>query len=471
MLIDFCNEGLVESIWCSVSESDGCSVKNLISLNYIEKQTGFRAERFIRPPVSIYIKFVEQISIDHVVLLSSNGAQVSSGIELFTGDTTLVDSFLCKAFLNNETGFIFHRFNKNNFKKSHENLLKQPFRTSRYVNVRYLKVNIIKTKNSTIPALKRIEVWGSLSNTCSEQIKNKILGIWLKIETPYSEPVSNKRRKTNVESQATDSNQSNVCEIIPEEFLDVITNELMEIPMVLPSGKIVDLKTLERYNAEQEKYGRSANDPFTGKIYTDISKPVYSSSLKLRIDEFLARNCDIEFLKHSSRTVGLPTGGAKVCRLVSKNTDSELYSNSSKLGSDYTTHIREDDTLTNGNQQPTFFNSTQNNSSASKEKSCSKLSISSFDSLKSDSLNESLKRFASKSTLKKHTDFERNSCSVCGTEDNLYRIPCKHHMCRSCITVELAKEGSKCLKCFTPFKSSDIVRTHSSTMTSSYRIT
>ncbi|XP_022200398.2 RING finger protein 37 [Nilaparvata lugens] len=466
MLIDFCNEGLVESIWCSVSESDGYCVKNLISLDSVKKQKGFLAERFIRPPVSICIKFVEHISINHVVLYSSNGSQTSSGVELFTGDTELIDKFLAKSYLNTENGFIFHRFNDKTLEVSHKNLFKSSFRSARYLNVRYLKVNIIKTRNTTVPTLRKIEVWGKLSNTCSDDIKNKISNVWLEIKKASEPLIRMKRKITNVESQPIhNDNSSNICEPIPDEFLDAITYELMEVPMVLPSGKIVDLKTLERYNSEQESYGRSANDPFTGKFYSEISKPVYSSSLKLRIDEFLSRNSSIDDLKHSSRTVGLPSGRAKVCRLVSKDTVNELSVESRILNSDCSTQT------SSQNRKQTFSNKPiQIDLNDSKDKSSSKFNISSFDSLKSDSLNASLKQFLSKSAVNNREDSERVCCSVCGTEENLYQIPCEHYMCRSCTTVRLADKESRCSKCSTPFKSSDIVKTHSSTISSNYRI-
>jgi len=42
----------------------------------------------------------------------------------------------------------------------------------------------------------------------------------------------------------------------PIDFLDALTHDRMEVPMVLPCGQIIDRKTLEIYNQEEAKWGR-----------------------------------------------------------------------------------------------------------------------------------------------------------------------------------------------------------------------
>ncbi len=38
--------------------------------------------------------------------------------------------------------------------------------------------------------------------------------------------------------------------------------------------QVVDRKTLDVYNEEEAKWGRSPNDPFTGKLYSETSRSV-----------------------------------------------------------------------------------------------------------------------------------------------------------------------------------------------------
>lgn len=53
-------------------------------------------------------------------------------------------------------------------------------------------------------------------------------------------------------------------EIPRSEFLDKITYEVMQIPMLLPSGHCVDRSTVEKLANNDALYGRPPTDPFTG---------------------------------------------------------------------------------------------------------------------------------------------------------------------------------------------------------------
>lgn len=74
---------------------------------------------------------------------------------------------------------------------------------------------------------------------------------------------------------------------IPEEFLDPITQEVMMLPMLLPSGVSVDNTTLEEHQKREATWGRPPNDPFTGVPFTSSSQPLPNPQLKTRIDQFL----------------------------------------------------------------------------------------------------------------------------------------------------------------------------------------
>lgn len=74
---------------------------------------------------------------------------------------------------------------------------------------------------------------------------------------------------------------------IPEDFLDPITQEVMLLPMLLPSGMSVDNSTLEEHQKREATWGRAPNDPFTGVPFTSSSQPLPNPQLKARIDQFL----------------------------------------------------------------------------------------------------------------------------------------------------------------------------------------
>lgn len=67
--------------------------------------------------------------------------------------------------------------------------------------------------------------------------------------------------------------------VIPEQFLDELTCELMVLPMVLPSGHCVDQSTLDRLAHNDSTYGRPPTDPFTGESTQSITACVHAMSI------------------------------------------------------------------------------------------------------------------------------------------------------------------------------------------------
>ena len=61
---------------------------------------------------------------------------------------------------------------------------------------------------------------------------------------------------------------------IPPELLDKITYDVMQVPMLLPSGHYVDRRTLEKLSNNDALYGRPPTDPFTGTQMTDSIRAV-----------------------------------------------------------------------------------------------------------------------------------------------------------------------------------------------------
>jgi len=74
----------------------------------------------------------------------------------------------------------------------------------------------------------------------------------------------------------------------PQDFLDSITEEVMEMPMTLPSGHTVDRSTLDKCTDHFASWGGPPRDPYTGKLFCKGSEPVFNPGLKSRIDRWRA---------------------------------------------------------------------------------------------------------------------------------------------------------------------------------------
>lgn len=106
---------------------------------------------------------------------------------------------------------------------------------------------------------------------------------------------------------------------IPDDFLDAITYEIMCQPIRLPCGLAVDANTLEKYYAEEAKFGRLPNDPFTGITFTETLKPVSDAALKSRIDTFITQNADHETIINLPRSLGTSRPDSQRSNYVFRN--------------------------------------------------------------------------------------------------------------------------------------------------------
>uniref|UniRef100_UPI0037E844D5 RING finger protein 37 isoform X1 n=2 Tax=Semicossyphus pulcher TaxID=241346 RepID=UPI0037E844D5 len=134
--------------------------------------------------------------------------------------------------------------------------------------------------------LKALVVWGQPAYCCPAEEVERIKRIQEASERRLPRPVlfapTVSQKKAPSEAATPPSNLS-----IPEEFLDPITQEVMLLPMLLPSGMSVDNSTLEEHQKREATWGRPPNDPFTGVPFTSTSQPLPNPQLKSRIDLFL----------------------------------------------------------------------------------------------------------------------------------------------------------------------------------------
>jgi len=143
---------------------------------------------------------------------------------------------------------------------------------SHLTNCSTIKITIKRTHRLTSCALKYLQIWGTYSNSIPSTIKSHLQSL---ISPPIQSP--------SVAAAAAIPSKE-----IPSEFLDELTNELMIIPMLLPSGHLIDRTSLEKCVNEDMNLARLPRDPFTLESFTDRTQPVVAQNLKIRIDQFLS---------------------------------------------------------------------------------------------------------------------------------------------------------------------------------------
>jgi len=162
-------------------------------------------------------------------------------------------------------------------------------------NVRTLKIRINKTYQGKPVCLGRVEVWGDPSSyICSDDVLNRVKLQFSQLVEDTTNAIVTKQAQpkklafkplplfssmppttSDVSTNTTHNNNNNISNIlqeyeIPAEYFDPITCELMQDPVVLPSGHIVDMATITRHLAMHK------NNPFT--------------AVPLRIEEVVAHN-------------------------------------------------------------------------------------------------------------------------------------------------------------------------------------
>lgn len=112
--------------------------------------------------------------------------------------------------------------------------------------------------------------------------------------------------------------------IVPDEFIDALTNEMMRMPVRLPSNKHIDQSTLDKYLEEKKKNKCLPNDPFTCINFDSKYKPIFDEMLKSKIDKFLFDNIGREFQCNSKKNQIIPCKNLKR-KCEDKNLNEESY--------------------------------------------------------------------------------------------------------------------------------------------------
>ncbi|XP_041369079.1 LOW QUALITY PROTEIN: RING finger protein 37-like [Gigantopelta aegis] len=335
MLVDFCHWSLKTVATSSSVSSDGYDVENLVSKDFILKNKGFLAERFLKPPVSITFAFPCSINIHQVIINPVVGRQKSSALEVLTNTQKLTSSWLFGLDSTSQdrnpvqltpvsVGRIHMKdpavcvFRYPSFRAtSPYSVDDSDFSRFQYVVemkhrygtalVSHLTIRITNTIESLIPGIKSVAIFGQPSHKYDKAIHEKVFYHYVNSLNLKQLPTVSKNCDTSTKDcliLVESSSDSTSKFEIPEEFVDPITCEVMALPTLLPSGKSIDHNTLEKYIENEATYGRLPNDPFTGVSFNTDSYPVPNNSLKVRIDQFLLKHCDESQVKSAPRTVG-----------------------------------------------------------------------------------------------------------------------------------------------------------------------
>lgn len=181
--------------------------------------------------------------------------------------------------------------------------------------VSQLRISIPYVRASSLLGIKSLAVWGvparCSSNSELEQFQRAHYNsLQPKLSSFFHiSPVS-----TSANSQKSDNTSETA---IPEEFLDPLTQKLMVLPMILPSGVVVDNSSLEEYEKQEATWGRVPNDPFTGVAFTKDSKPLPNPLLKSRIDSLLLQT-DHTGIRSENSLLNKPRPSRLICASVSQ---------------------------------------------------------------------------------------------------------------------------------------------------------
>lgn len=190
MLVNFCDSSLRTDVTCSTVSTEGYEVENLVN----NSEKGFLAYACIKPPVSVDFSFICNIQINHVIVWPQTGAQKSCGFQLSVKSTDSSNqpfTDVSTAYLKKEeNGVLFYRRDIVNYEEISvpSTFLKRYIKTVNVVNyVNVVRLRIVKTDNS-VPAIGKIEIWGTVSPKCGKDVASNVMSLWINRHANLSPP-------------------------------------------------------------------------------------------------------------------------------------------------------------------------------------------------------------------------------------------------------------------------------------------
>lgn len=433
MLLNFLDASLSPTVQCSATAEDNYSEQNLIADSDSSAfLSGFMAYSVVKPPVDLLFTLCCPIELQSIILKTRSGSLKSNGFEVFTKvSNSTKDEFrkVGQVYNLKQDGVLFYNTYTSKKYSSHIQsggdgmLCSELFlNLGRRALVTQVKITI-KCTERCVPVMKEVKIYGLPGKSLPQDTRMAIMAKWeRRITVPKAIDLSSDNTTDNTSFPLNSNTILNAT--IPEEFLDCITFEMMSLPMVLPSGKVVDKSTLDRHSKSEEAWGRSPSDPFTGVSFTEHSKPILNAALKSQIDKFLLANQHRSFAKTIPRTVGAAAKRA--------NHDMLLYSTESSNLS----------------------------SKRQRTETSPAIAIGMVGGSLDDSVRLALSSMTRFTTTLRHTNSfaaaEFDKCRTCDSDQVLYRITqCTHLVCRTCLLD--AGKAEKCA-CGQDFIKSDVVR-------------
>uniref|UniRef100_A0A8C7VRT5 U-box domain containing 5 n=1 Tax=Oncorhynchus mykiss TaxID=8022 RepID=A0A8C7VRT5_ONCMY len=324
MVVNLCLPHFKTTIQCDKLCADGYDVTNLLSADPTVRRRGFKLEYFLRPPVQVTLQFGFQVEVCRVDVelwpwgmdrgqackrleISTSQeksqqwaqrGQIQSHTDTSQGDFRLVGR--CELREETHVSFSHPCFRP---RPPFPSLPPPPREGCRQEelwsrgplslgSVKQLRVSVPYGAGASAMGLKALAVWGLPSRCCPPEEAERVR---IAHENASLRPAPQLSHLASAQDLWDDNNvlyfsRSNPPPSllqVPEDFLDPLTQEVMLLPMLLPSGVSVDSSTLEEYQRREATWGRVPNDPFTGVPFIPEAQALPNPHLKSRIDRFL----------------------------------------------------------------------------------------------------------------------------------------------------------------------------------------
>lgn len=275
-------------------------------------------ESFVCGCVNIQIVFNVEFELHSIVLNSKVNSQISNGFIVSSAVTRSQMNAALSSHCFKQIARILNDSNKSCYeyeflRRNSVSSFEQPVNIAyfsvnnqNYLNrVTALNIQITRTLNSTNCCLRSIKINGYLPSNLTKQAHLT--------EQDYSN------------NQITPVSKNT---IIPSEFIDTITQEIIRIPIRLPSTQVIDKSTWDRYLNEQHKNKEVVKDPFTNLPIKDSNVHI-DENLKSKIDHFIlySRSLDLNSSKQNKLSTTASNANQQKCEccLNTKTNDKHLY--------------------------------------------------------------------------------------------------------------------------------------------------
>uniref|UniRef100_H3DGZ0 U-box domain containing 5 n=1 Tax=Tetraodon nigroviridis TaxID=99883 RepID=H3DGZ0_TETNG len=492
MVLNLCLPHFNTTIHCNKLCADGYDVTNLVSAQPAVRRRGFKLEYFLRPPVQVTLKFGFQVELCRLDVelwpWGMDQGQACKRLEISTSSDQAQEhnrfhknhriktqkrdfKLVGRCELREDTRVCFSNLSFSprppfpSPPPPHPAPCRQEALWSRGLPslgaVTQLRVTIPFGGAASALGFKALTVWGQPARCCGAEQLERIRRIHESCERrapspgPFVPPVSQRKASVSAVTPPSREALTSSADPLPEDFLDPITQEVMVLPMLLPSGMSVDNSTLEEHQKREATWGRAPNDPFTGVPFTPTSRPVPNPRLKSRIDHFLLKNG----MTGTSGRLGRGEEGEQpqTSRLVAADLSTSESSGQNPISSDHPGVRGEADTR--DTHSPMEEHPAGDTEHTSEFPSCSgsheeRLSASLDDALlsvlcgrPSFTSNLSLQRQPKPDSEPAHGTAGRiggRTCSACSRSVSVYskstppvyRLACGHLLCRPCLQSE-----------------------------------